>query len=627
MPDLSDPCVPVSALLRAAVLLAARELCAPLRLPQLAVAQILDATGATRSRAYELRDALMRTLPELQRAPGRPAAPAPPAPAPASGATLSREVLRFVMAHPGCVHGGGTRRRYSDALRCFVIDLRVRHAQVPLRDFAQGVQIPFDTLCDWLRSPSPTPPADAAAPSTPVPPSLTHACVETILAQWQGWDGSFDDFCAHVRQHLRIEYGHTLIARILATHGVRRARKRPGRRPDEKALREQFETFFPGAQWVGDGTPLVVQVGAERFACNVELMTDAASGAFVGADVRPHEDSDAVVAALRDGVETTGAPPLAVLLDNFSGNHTQSVHEALGDTLLIAATPARPQNKAHAEGAFGLFSQRAPALVLPDCAPAALARQLVRLVVQTWARTLNHRPRKDRDDRTRVGLYRDGTPTPEQIAQARAALAQRLRKQRLAALTRRARLDPTVRRLLDDAFARLGLQDPNGNLRDAIAAYPHDAVLAAIATFEGKRTAATLPPGADGRYLLGIARNLAHADEGWEIAQALWRLRLDARDHALVQLDAQRARACHDLRLDPFALLQNFVDRALAADRTIDRFFWLQAAVDVAHRERPSRHHDLFRTAARRIHATHRVPHRERLAAARFLAAKLIPLA
>ena len=136
-----------------------------------------------------------------------------------------------------------------------------------------------------------------------------------------------------------------------------------------------------------------------------------------------------------------------------------------------------------------------------------------------------------------------------------------------------------------------------------------------------------LPPGVDGRYLLGIVRNLTDADEGWEIAQALWRLRLDARDHALVQLDTQRARACDDLRFDPFALLTDFVDRALASDRRLDRFFWLQAAVDLAHREPQSRHDDLFRTAARRIHATQRVPHRDRLAATRFVAAKLIPLA
>jgi hypothetical protein len=536
-------------------------------------------------------------------------------------------MLRFVMTHPGCVHGGDARRRYSDALRGFVIDLRARHAQMPLRDFAEAVEIPHDTLCDWLRDPvSPSPAAGADPPSTPAP-GPTPARLETILDAWRRWHGSFGDFCTHVRRDLRIGLGDTLIGRILEAHGVRRARKRPGRRPDEKSLRAQFETFFPGAQWVGDATPLVVQVGAERFAVNVELMTDAACGAFVGAAVRPHEDSAAVVAALKDGVETTGAPPLAVLLDNFPGNHTEPVHEALGDTLLIPATPARPQNKAHAEGAFGLFSQRAPALTLPDCAPAALALQLVRLVVQTWARTLNHRPRKDRQGRSRVDLYRDSAPTPEQIAHARAALAERLRKQRLAAQTRRARLDPTVRRLLDQAFARLGLQDPDGHVRDAIAGYPPDAVIAAIATFEGKRAAGTLPPGVDGRYLLGIVRNLSESDEGWEIAQALWRLRLDARDHALVQLDALRARACDDLRLDPFALLTDFVDRALATDRRLDRFFWLQAAVDVAHREPQSRHHDLFRTAARRIHATHRVPHRDRLAATRFVAAKLIPLA
>jgi len=623
MTALPDPCVPVSALLSAAVLLAAREVSASLGLSQPSVTQIIEATGATRSRAYELRDALVRKLPELQRAPGRPGS-SPPASDPARDAPLSRQMLRFVMEHPGCVHGGDERRRYSDALRRFVLDLRAQHPQVPLPVFAEAVQISPDTLCDWLRRPPP--PADTAAPSTPEP-SPTLACLETLLDEWRRWDGSFGDFCEHVRHDLRIEYGNTLIAGILEEHGLRRPRRRPGRLPDEKALRGQFETFFAGAQWVGDGTPLVVQVGDQRFAFNVELMTDAASGAFVGADVRPHEDSEAVVAAFNDGVETTGAAPLALLLDNRPSNHTEPVQQALGDTMLIAATKGRAQNKAHAEGAFGLFFQRAPALVLPNSAPRALARQLVRLIVQTWARTLNNRPREDRKGRTRVDLYRDGTPTPEQIAQAKAALAERLRKQRLAAQTRRARFDPIVRRLLDEAFVRLGLPDPDGHIRDAIAGYPHEAVLGAIATFEGKRAAGTLPPGANGRYLLGIARNLTDADEGWEIAEVLWRLRLAARDHALVQLDAQRARAHNDLAQDPFALLRDHVDRALATDRRIDRLFWLQAAADAVNAQPLGRHHDLFRIAARRIHATHRVPHRERLAATRYLAAKLLPLA
>jgi hypothetical protein len=86
---------------------------------------VIAATGASRSRAYELRDALLAVLPSLQRPVGRPSAPPPPsATIDDGGHALSLDVLRFVMEHPGCVYGGAERRRYDDAFRSFVIELR-----------------------------------------------------------------------------------------------------------------------------------------------------------------------------------------------------------------------------------------------------------------------------------------------------------------------------------------------------------------------------------------------------------------------------------------------------------------------------------------------------------------------
>lgn len=618
----------VSACLQAALLLAAAESARALGLLHPTVTEILESTGAGRSRAYELRGELLRRLPELQRSVGRP--PKPPAPPLAAQlrAELSGQMLDYVIAHPGSIAAGAERHRYSDGMRRFVLELRERHAEVALDAFARAVRIPVDTIADWLRTPSGDgmDTAEPTADTTQAPdPALLR--IETLLESWRRWRGTFSDFCTHVQTHLRIDYGRTTIGRILEEHGVRRPRRRPGRSPDEKALRGQFETFFPGAQWVGDGTPITVEVAGERFVFNLELMVDPHTGAFVGVDVREHEDGAAVAAAFTDGVETTGAPPLALLLDNRASNHTSEVHRALDETLLIAATPGRAQNKAHAEGGFGLFEHQTPQLVLPDREPALLARDLLRLVVQVWGRTLNHKPRSDRHGRSRVQLYHDEVPTPEQIAEARAALRERLRKQRRAAETRRARLDPAVRRLLDEAFARLGLEDPEGHLRDAIARYPHDAVLAALATFEGKLEAGTLPDEAGARYLLGIVRNITAEDEGLEIAEILWKLRLAAHDQALERLEAARCRAAEHAEGDPLALLIDHVDRALATDRRLDRFFWLKVAADVAVAQPSARHEALFRTAARRIHATHRVPHRDRLAASRFLAAKLLPAA
>jgi hypothetical protein len=57
---------------------------------------------------------------------------------------------------------------------------------------------------------------------------------------------------------------------------------------------------------------------------------------------------------------TTGAPSLALLLDHRPSSHTPEVDAALDNTMRIRATPERPQNKAHVEGAFGLFAQKVP---------------------------------------------------------------------------------------------------------------------------------------------------------------------------------------------------------------------------------------------------------------------------
>jgi hypothetical protein len=162
-------------------------------------------------------------------------------------------------------------------------------------------------------------------------------------------------------------------------------RRRPGRSPDELALRNAFVTFFPGAQWVGDGTQVPVVIDGQRFTFNLELDVDAYSAALVGADVAETEDAAAVVAAFDDGVSTTGAPPLALLLDNRESNHTQTVADALGDTIKIRATPGRAPNKAHVEGAFGLFEHTAPPLAVTATSPRQLAEQLLALVVKVYA--------------------------------------------------------------------------------------------------------------------------------------------------------------------------------------------------------------------------------------------------
>jgi hypothetical protein len=312
-------------------------------------------------------------------------------------------------------------------------------------------------------------------------------------------------------------------------------------------------------------------------------------------------------------------------LDARPSNHADEVKQTLGDTTLLPSTPGRPQSNPHVEGAFGNFKRVVPELTLEAPSAKEVARQLLAIVVNTWARTLNHKPRADRGGYTRADLYDIEEPTADQVHQARAALRERCRRQELAQATLRARQNPIVREVLDRAFERLALNDPNGNVRAAIARYPLDHVVAGIAIYEAKADAKTLPPDVDSRYLLGIIRNVSEKDEAQLITEALIRLRLEARDIMLDHLVKARDQLL-STTTDTKELLRAMIDNAMAAERQLDRTFWLETTANLICDQPEAKHADLLRSASRRIHATFAVPQPDRLAAVRTLTRKVLPL-
>ena len=580
----------------------------------------MAATGATRSRAYELSAALIGLLPSLTRPAGRP--PKAVEPQPHDTTEITSTVLDYVMRHPGCVDRGGDRQRYSDGYRHFILELRARHAGIELEPFAHAAQVPLGTLKQWLRDPD-QPCVDHDESQAAVP-DAKDAQMQTVLDAWSRWDGSFLDFCEHVSRDLHVPFGRDLIRRILQVHAVRKTARRSGRGPDQIASRGSFRTFFPGAQWVGDGMQVPVVVDGQRYLFNVELNVDAYAGAFVGSSVRDAEDSTAVVDAFHSGVQTTGAPPIAELLDNRPSNLTAEVCAALGDTILIRATPARGQNKAHVEGAFGLFSQTLPPLVLDTHRPAHdVAKSLLQTVVDIWARTTNHRPRADRGGRSRVDLYSEDV-SDEQIQDARRQLRAIAERQERARRTLQARCRPEVLILLDEHFERLGLLDPERHVRIAIAAYPLTAIVNGLALFRAKSLSHTLPDGVDARYLLGIVRNISAQIEGEHLANCLLQMRIEARDRMLASLAAARDAMIADT--DAARVVAQSVDCALRTQSPLERFFWLDATADVLNAQPEAQRHRLFLDAARRIYATFAVTVRERQNATRFLADRIVPL-
>jgi hypothetical protein len=184
----------------AAVLLLGRTIGEEHGLACESVDAIITATGASKSRAYEVAGELAATLPTLVRAPGRPAK-AQPAASPDTATAVTRAVLAYVMKHPGCVDRGAERQRYADSFRRFVVELRTQHEQLELDVFADAACVPRGTLKDWLREPSS--PGDVPVEDMPAPtsaPSVEMLHVQTVRDAWARWSGSFVDFCAHVQR-------------------------------------------------------------------------------------------------------------------------------------------------------------------------------------------------------------------------------------------------------------------------------------------------------------------------------------------------------------------------------------------------------------------------------------------
>jgi transposase InsO family protein len=617
-------------LLVTALLLVARAAAARYALPAPSAEAILAATGASKSRAYELALELALLVPTLARRVGRPAKPAP-APASVDTVAITLAVLAYVMSHPGCVDRG-RRQSYSQGFRRFILDLCAKHPDVAVETMAEAIAVPLGTLKDWVRTPASVPLATTdekpTEPSDELPPGDDRVDVlrfKSVIEAWRRWCGSFRDFCEHVRRDLHIQFGRDLIARILRVEGLRRITARGTGVSDAIATRGSFRTYFPGAQWVGDGMQVPVLFGGERFVFNVELNVDVHTAAFVGISVRDAEDSTAVVEAFDTGVATTGAPPIALLLDNRPSNHTPDVDEAIGGTIRIRATPERPQNKAHVEGAFGLFSQALPPLVLDTTGTARdQARRFLGLVVDVWAKTTNHRPRPGRNGSSRIDLYGDAPPSDELIAAARKELRELAERQLLARRTLEARRRPEVLAYLDDAFARLTLLDPERHLRIAIAGYPKSAIASGVAIFEQKRRAETLPDGVDARYLLGIVKNVTANTELEIFAETLMEERLRARDFFLAPLRADRDKLRAEKTVEE--VITSSSDRALATTSNLERTFWLETIVDVI-REYPDHERPvLFRHAVRRIKTAFDAAPAARHDAVRFVGERLFPV-
>lgn len=403
---------------------------------------------------------------------------------------------------------------------------------------------------------------------------MSNPHVALVLQLWPSWNGTFQTFCQMLRTEHRLPHGDTWIGNCLQAAGLRhRKRSQPVEAPWSH---NTFRTLFPGAQWLGDGTTVAVRWNGQVFAFNVEAMLDPAANALVGFAVTPSEDEEAVRRAFEMGVETTGGQPLALSLDNRPSNHSPGTVVALAGSVLLRSTPGRGQAKAAQEGAFGLFQQAMPPLIIQGRTSREFARNTLELILTAWCLGRNGKPRKRLEGLTPAQVYAERRPTPEAIQEAMAWIQELARRRARMDLTLEARRDPVRLALLTRGLLELGIKDPDMKLARALAIYDREAIVRGLATFSAKQVLGTVPTDAEpGRYLGGIIRNLHIRKELERTAEFLMLQRLRMKDLTLAPLEsaADQLQAVTPLADRPRA----FLDRALDATYLIDFRFWTVA--------------------------------------------------
>ena len=543
-------------------------------------------------------------LPTLVGKPGRPTSASVPA---NSQLAVSRCIQDYLMRHPGSAYFDRDRYHYVDDFRRFIVGL-VAPSQpgegMTIAQLAEASSLPLGTLKSWFGQENPaehvSPPEPEASPAQ----LLRQEHQYQIIRLFQSWNGTFVAFCRMVREEHRLNYGPTTIGTLLEQAGQRQ--RKITRSVDQN--RGSYRHLFPGAQWLGDGSTMKVhnisvQWGEEAFVFNLEAMLDVSSNALVGVAISDSEDEAVVLDAFQDGVATTKRGPLSLSLDNRPSNHTQAVTDAAkkNDATLLRTTPGRPQSKAPLEGAFGLFKQCLPEVVVRGDNERELAHSVLKLVFTAWARGRNGRPRKNLANSSPADYYRAANPTPADIAEARRRIKEEQRRQEAIRRTREERADQVKLQFLKQALSDLNITDPDHQLAIDLAYYPRDAIVDGIGTYQAKLQLGTIPTDADpGRYLRGIIRNNYEEAEVTLAAELHVSNRQRLRDLSLRDLK-QQAEQILQRYLATEQLLPAFIDRALAVSHSVDYHFWALRCVETLSELPTEKRTPLYLSAGRRI--------------------------
>ncbi|MCP4589863.1 MAG: transposase family protein [bacterium] len=468
------------------------------------LAEVCRATAANRTSIYEQARRLLSALTQLATAkPGRPEATRTANP-PLNHASLTIAVLEYRIHHPGAIVEHEARTTYAPQFQRFILEHHDRWTGT-LEDFAKATRIPLDTLRDWLRQDREQLATDTKKrPPVPCNPSET---TRQIVDEWERWIGPTRAFIGHAAKYFDISPAQ--VTRVLKILGIISAR--PRRSPFR--YRGTTHPLCPGTMLVTDGKWITVRLldSQEDLYFNWQGTVDQTTGCHTAVVISQQEDANAVHQAYDRSVEfLAGVAPDALLHDNKPCYDDDKLRQTINNcgTDMIHATPARPENKAVLEGAFGRWEQRVGTLKLDDTDNETLISSAVEEIVRAYTAALNTVPRDEWNGRSRMQVLQLVCPTMEQRQRDHDFLA-RL-KARQQAQRRGRQPDPDIRQFLDQIFERLDLlpNDPKGSLRRYLATYfQHEAIRRATAIVAAKLDNGTIDRSSAHRYLAKVIRS------------------------------------------------------------------------------------------------------------------------
>jgi hypothetical protein len=470
------------------------------------LSEICRQAGVNRTQVYERKAQLWNALAEFELAgPGRPVKTEPPPVADEMPASyrLREQVLRYRLDHPGAVvvHRSGNTS-YSDGFRRWVLDLADTWEETR-ESFCLWAEIPHPTLITWQRR-------DRVQPYVPslvraVPPLANSATTEcrTIVEDYAIWEGSLRDFLRYEAQRLHLA-AHA-IRRVLAITGM--VASKPHRTP---RYRGSTERQRPGDILVTDGKELTVisSASGEIDHYNWQGIVDQATACHTAVVITDHECAEGVREAYEGSCTFLGRVPQALLHDNKPIHDEKSLRKAIEPrSHMIAATPARPQNKAVIEGEFGKYEQAVGALHLDDSSIENLKRSAVSEAIRAYTAGINQAGRAEFRGRSRKQVLRESCPDP----QADLTFLEQLR----ARHNHQGRSDPLpsqalARQVLDAGFARFELEslDEQGKLRAwLISRFTPAAIRQGLALFGSERAKGRLKNKMAHRYLVKLIQS------------------------------------------------------------------------------------------------------------------------